>query len=58
MRRDRAGFVKSGGTVEMIHTFAPRPRPRTYRTRWRVTLADGTTGIYVRSYPNEHNAAL
>ena len=62
MERDRARFLKSGGTVEMIDTFALRDplqrHPHTYQTRWRVTLADGTTGIYVRSYPNEHNAAL
>ncbi|MEU4764727.1 glycohydrolase toxin TNT-related protein [Actinosynnema sp. NPDC023794] len=62
MERDRAAFVKSGGTVEMIDTFALRDplqrHPHTYQTRWRVTLADGTTEIYVRSYPNEHNAAL
>ncbi|MFE9744960.1 glycohydrolase toxin TNT-related protein [Saccharothrix saharensis] len=62
MERDRAKFMKSGGTVEMIDTFALRDplqrHPHTYQTRWRVTLADGTTGIYVRSYPNEHNAAL
>ncbi|WP_197289825.1 glycohydrolase toxin TNT-related protein [Saccharothrix sp. NRRL B-16348] len=62
MERDRAKFIKSGGTVEMIDTFALRDplqrHPHTYQTRWRVTLADGTTEIYVRSYPNEHNAAL
>lgn len=62
MERDRAKFMKSGGTVEMIDTFALRDplqrHPHTYQTRWRVTLADGTTEIYVRSYPNEHNAAL
>ncbi|MFD1151713.1 glycohydrolase toxin TNT-related protein [Saccharothrix hoggarensis] len=62
MERDRAKFLKSGGTVEMIDTFALRDplqrHPHTYQTRWRVTLADGTTEIYVRSYPNEHNAAL
>ncbi|WP_367135032.1 glycohydrolase toxin TNT-related protein [Saccharothrix sp. HUAS TT1] len=62
MERDRASFMKSGGTVEVIDTFALRDplqrHPHTYQTRWRVTLADGTTGIYVRSYPNEHNAAL
>ncbi|QFZ23373.1 TNT domain-containing protein [Saccharothrix syringae] len=62
MERDRAAFMRSGGTVEMIDTFALRDplqrHPHTYQTRWRVTLDDGTTEIYVRSYPNEHNAAL
>ncbi len=62
MERDRSKFIKAGGTVEIIDTFALRDpmqrHPHTYQTRWRVTLADGTTEIYVRSYPNEHNAAL
>ncbi|MGW4111947.1 WXG100-like domain-containing protein [Actinosynnema sp. NPDC004786] len=62
VERDRAGFARSGGTVELIDTFALRDplqrHPHTHQTRWRVTLADGTTEIYVRSYPNEHNAAL
>jgi hypothetical protein len=62
MERDRSAFMKAGGTVEIIDTFALRDplqrHPHTYQTRWRVTLDDGTTEIYVRSYPNEHNAAL
>ncbi|MBB5954980.1 hypothetical protein FHS29_001550 [Saccharothrix tamanrassetensis] len=62
MERDRSKFIRAGGTVEIIDTFALRDplqrHPHTYQTRWRVTLADGTTEIYVRSYPNEHNAAL
>ncbi|WP_306743535.1 glycohydrolase toxin TNT-related protein [Saccharothrix yanglingensis] len=62
MERDRAAFMRAGGTVEIIDTFALRDplqrHPHTYQTRWRVTLDDGTTEIYVRSYPNEHNAAL
>ncbi|XVV08117.1 hypothetical protein ACQPW3_38455 [Actinosynnema sp. CA-248983] len=62
MERDRSKFMKAGGTVEIIDTFALRDpltrHPHTYQTRWRVTREDGTTEIYVRSYPNEHNAAL
>ncbi|WP_033436807.1 WXG100-like domain-containing protein [Saccharothrix sp. NRRL B-16314] len=62
MEQDSAKFTKSGGTVEVIDTVALRDplhlHPHTYQTRWRVTLADGTTEIHVRSYPNEHDAAL
>ncbi|MBW4716079.1 WXG100 family type VII secretion target [Saccharothrix obliqua] len=60
MERDRSNFVRAGGTVEIIDTFTrcdPPRHPHAYRTRWRVTLADGTTEIYVRSYPDEPTAA-
>ncbi|MET1076057.1 MAG: glycohydrolase toxin TNT-related protein, partial [Umezawaea sp.] len=63
MERDRAELVaNSGGTIELVDTFALREpgqdHPHTYQTRWRETLPDGRFKIHVRSYPNDHNAAL
>jgi hypothetical protein len=63
MERDRALLESTtGGTVELVDTFALREpgqdHPHTYRTRWRETLPDGRFKIHVRSYPNDHNAAL
>ena len=63
MERDRALLESTtGGTVELVDTFALREpgedHPHTYQTRWRETLPDGRFKIHVRSYPNDHNAAL
>ncbi|HWO58735.1 MAG TPA: glycohydrolase toxin TNT-related protein, partial [Umezawaea sp.] len=63
MERDRADLeAASGGSIELVDTFAIREpgqdHPHTYQTRWRETLPDGRFKIHVRSYPNDHNAAL
>jgi hypothetical protein len=63
MERDRADLVATtSGTIELVDTFAIREpgqdHPHTYQTRWRETLPDGRFKIHVRSYPNDHNAAL
>ncbi|MEO6090488.1 MAG: TNT domain-containing protein, partial [Umezawaea sp.] len=63
MERDRADLVATtNGTIELVDTFAIREpgqdHPHTYQTRWRETLPNGRFKIHVRSYPNDHNAAL
>ena len=63
MERDRADLEAStGGTIDHVDTFAihdpGQDHPHTYQTRWRETLPDGRFKIHVRSYPNDHNAAL
>ena len=63
MERDRMELARSGAVIlGEIDVFTLRDPgqdvPHTFQTRWREQLPDGRVMIRIRSFPNDHNAAL
>jgi uncharacterized protein YukE len=63
MERDRIALARSGavilGEVDVFTLRDPgQDHPHTFQARWREQLPDGRVMIRIRSFPNDHNAAL